>query len=289
MFGFKRGRSDDRTHSRPLSGPTGSGRTGMRIHPTSLAGSVRLARWMAWVVLTACLGACAGTHSDPSLPYGSNIAALPLVEVPARRPGHMLAVMLSGDGNWADIDREVAATLADSGIAVVGLRSRSYLQDGRRSPAGLAEDVTAILRHYLTAWQRDSVVIIGYSRGADFVPFVANRLPADLRSRLALVAMLALAPNANFQFHWVDLLRDSKRDSDVPTLPEIARLGQVHALCIYGREETESACRSVDSTAVRTIERDGGHHFDGDYRALGVAVVNALHAWPPGSTTGTAR
>ena len=231
------------------------------------------------LALGLALGGCAGTHGDAAAAPASGIAALPLVEVPARRPGRLLAVMLSGDGNWADIDRDVAATLADSGVAVVGVRSRSYLRGGRRTPDGLADDVANVLRHYLSAWQRDSVVIVGYSRGADFAPFVANRLPDDLRARLTLVAMLALAPGANFQFHWVDLLGDTKRDSDLPTLPEVARLNGVHVLCIYGRGERDSACRMVDTTAVRSVERDGGHHFDGDYRALGVLVVNALRSW----------
>ncbi len=280
MWGLMRDGAGGVLRARIASGRMGADDTDRSILER-VTGPMRIPRLrrMVWMALTICLGACAGTHSDASLAHGSNLAALPLVEVPARRPGKLLAVMLSGDGNWADIDRELASTLADSGIAVVGLRSRSYLQAGGRTPAGLAEDVTAVLRHYLSAWERDSVVIIGYSRGADFAPFVANRLPDDLHLRLSLVAMLALAPNANFQFHWVDLLRDSKRDSDMPTMPEVARLGGVHALCIYGREETDSACPQVDSTAVRSIERDGGHHFDGDYRAIGVAVVNALRGW----------
>lgn len=228
--------------------------------------------------------ACAGAHTDASArPTDSggtsSVAGLPLVEVPAARPGHALAVVLSGDGDWADIDRAMARTLADSGVAVVGLRSRSYLQGGRRTPLVLADDVARVLRHYMAAWQRDSVVIVGYSRGADFAPFVANRLPADLHDRLSLVAMLALAPAASFQFHWSDLVRDTKRDTDLPTLPEVARLRGVHLLCIYGREEEESACRDVDPTAVRAIERGGGHHFDGDYRALGVLVLDALREW----------
>lgn len=226
--------------------------------------------------------ACAGAHNDaPGTPGGdsSGVAGLPLVEVPSRQPGHVLAVMLSGDGNWADIDRQVAATLADSGVAVVGLKSRSYLQEGERTPTALARDVARMLDHYLSAWQRDSVVIVGYSRGADFAPFVANRLPAELRGRLTLVAMIAPAPGASFQFHWVDLVRDTRRATDIPTLPEVARLQGVHVLCIYGRDEPESACRGADTAMARRVERDGGHHLDGDYRAIGALVVDAIRDW----------
>jgi type IV secretory pathway VirJ component len=225
-------------------------------------------------------GACSGVHRDSPGALGggdsAGVAGLPLVEVAARRPGRVLAVMLSGDGDWADIDREVAATLADSGMAVVGLKTRSYLLDRQRTPEELSRDVARVLDHYLVAWRRDSVVIVGYSRGADFAPFVANRLPAELRGRLTLVAMLAPAPGASFQFHWSDLVRDTKRATDIPTRPEVARLHGVRMLCVYGRDESESACRDVDTSLVRSVERDGGHHFDGDYRALGALVVEAI-------------
>ncbi|MHB1223647.1 MAG: AcvB/VirJ family lysyl-phosphatidylglycerol hydrolase [Gemmatimonadaceae bacterium] len=244
-----------------------------------------MSRSRAAVVGLALLAgaACAGAQNDaagaPGGGDGTGVAELPLVEVTARRPGRVLAVMLSGDGNWAEIDREVAATLADSGVAVVGLKTRSYLLDRQRTPAELARDVARVLDHYLAAWQRDSVVIVGYSRGADLAPFVANRLPAELRGRVTLVAMIALAPGASFEFHWSDLVRDTRRATDIPTLPELEQLHGVHMLCIYGRDEPESACRDVDSTMMRSVERAGGHHLDGDYRALGALVVKALRSW----------
>src|SRR5665213_3679516 len=47
---------------------------------------------------------------------------LPLVEVPATGTGNddVFAVLLSGDGGWAGIDRKVAQSLAERGIPVVG-------------------------------------------------------------------------------------------------------------------------------------------------------------------------
>lgn len=229
--------------------------------------------------------ACNSAHNDAEgsggtpAPDGWSGTELPIVEVQARLPGRSLAILMSGDGNWADVDRQVAETLADSGVAVVGLRSRSYLRGHHRTPDALAADVTRLLRHYMAAWQRDSVVLVGYSRGADFVPFVANRLPAELRARIALMAMLAPAPGASFEFHWLDMVRDNPRSTELPVLPELERADGVPVLCIYGREEHTSACR--DSTALArmdavVVERDGGHHFDGDYTALGRIIVAEL-------------
>jgi type IV secretory pathway VirJ component len=66
-------------------------------------------------------------------------------------------------------------------MPVVGLDSLRYFWKERtpRAPPG---DVDLILRHYLAAWDKQIVVLIGYSQGADILPFVVNRLPAHMRT-----------------------------------------------------------------------------------------------------------
>lgn len=228
------------------------------------------------IVLTgaSCTAPPARVASDSSV--APEIADLPLVEVPADNGRDVLAVLLTGDGGWAELDREVARTLAAHGIAVVGVDMRAFLSH-RRTPDETADAVARVARHYAAAWRRDSVVLVGYSRGADLLPFVVNRLPADVRARVALVAMLGLARGAGFQFHWGDLLRETSRPDDLPVLPELERLrGTVRMLCIYGAAERESLCREVDPTLVERVRRTGGHHFDGDYAALGEAIVGRI-------------
>src|SRR5512133_2147119 len=77
-----------------------------------------------------------------------------------------LVVLLTGDGDWAEIDVGISDTLRAAGMAVVGLKSRSYLQGHERTPDGTARDVERIARYYGTLWQRPRVVLVGYSRGA---------------------------------------------------------------------------------------------------------------------------
>ncbi|HEX6395856.1 MAG TPA: AcvB/VirJ family lysyl-phosphatidylglycerol hydrolase, partial [Steroidobacteraceae bacterium] len=56
-------------------------------------------------------------------PPPSSLADLPLVEVRADHPGSSFAVLLSGDGGWAGLDKNVAAALAAKGVEVVGVDS----------------------------------------------------------------------------------------------------------------------------------------------------------------------
>ena len=225
------------------------------------------------------LGAATGTSGAQKSPAPGGddaIGALPLHLVLTKAsPPMALAVLLSGDGGWASIDKRIADDLSAHGVAVVGLDSRSYLMKAR-TPSEAASDVGRVMRHYVAQLGVQRVALVGYSRGADMAPFIANRLPAELREQLALVALLGPAERANFQFHWADLLSETSKPSDPPILPELERLRGLQVLCVYGKDEKESLCRLADTTAVRVDKRAGHHHFDGDYDAIAAEILRLL-------------
>jgi type IV secretory pathway VirJ component len=214
---------------------------------------------------------------DPAAaPLAADVSDLPLIELPAAEPASdVLAVVLSGDGGWASIDREVGGTLAKHGVAVVGLDSLQYFWT-RRTPEQSAEALTRIVSHYLDAWHKQRVALIGYSRGADVLPFMASRLSPELRARVALIALLGPARSVEFEFHLSDWLGGSSGESALPTGPEVAKLGGTKLLCIYGRDEGESLCRDLDPALATRDERPGDHHFGGDYQTVAQLILDAL-------------
>src|SRR5437868_5638789 len=126
--------------------------------------------------------------------------ALPLVEVPVSAPGGQFAVVVSGDGGWRKIDASLADRLRQRGIPTVGLDSAAYYRT-RRTPEESAAALEAILREYSAKWQRPKAIVIGFSRGADVLPFMINRLPADVRSTISAIAILGPEPLIDFRFH----------------------------------------------------------------------------------------
>lgn len=185
--------------------------------------------------------------------------------------------MLSGDGNWASLIAGIADTLSARGVAVVGLRSAEYL-GRRRTPDEVAHDMTRVLRTYLARWDRSEILIVGYSRGADLAPFVMNRVPDDVHMRVRLVVLLSPSIYANLEFHWRDLVQDSRRPTDIPLLPEVQRMHGMPVLCIHGEEEVDSFCKLVPAT-VTVGSRLGGHRTD-DHAGLARWIFDALAAAP---------
>ena len=212
-------------------------------------------------------GACADSLHD-----------LPLVEVPAADEGDMLAVFISGDGGWAAIDRGVTAELTRAGVYVVGLNSLHYFFK-TKTPDVTGRDLERIVRCYTNRTGRREVVLVGYSRGAEILPFMVARLSEDVRRETRLVALLGPGQGAQFKFHVVDWWADVHRASDLPVLPEAERFVRtLPVLCVYGADETDTVCPALEKDGAQAVALTGGHHFDGGYDQLGQIVVHALTA-----------
>ena len=204
----------------------------------------------------------------------SDVAKLPLVEIAATEgTSDTLAVLMSGDGGWAGLDREVAARLAAKGIPVVGFDSLSYFWS-KRSPDETAHAIEATLNHYLSAWQKQRVILIGYSFGADVMPFVVHRLPEGLQHRVRVMTLIVPSQSAEFEFHVAEWAGLNVGDT-LPTLPEMQKAQGINTLCIYGTEEKESLCPKLVPLGAKVLALPGGHHAGGDYDRVVTEILTA--------------
>ena len=210
-------------------------------------------------------------EATASLP--AEVQDLPLTEVRAVRPGDTMAVIYSGDGGWRDLDKQIAEVLASQGVPVVGVDCLRYFWH-RKEPDTLARDLDRVLRHYTEAWRTPHVLLVGYSFGADVLPFIVNRLAPDTRRRVEQVSLLGLGAQAVFEFHVTEWLADHPSASTRAVLPEVLRLDLRRVQCVYGAEEHDSLCRVPALASAEIIGTAGGHHFDGDYRALAARILD---------------
>ena len=217
--------------------------------------------------------------SAPVRDPGAPDIALDEVDAAEGTSGDTLAVLLTGDGGWAEIDKGIAGALAARGIPVLGWSSLEYYWTPR-TPEGAARDLEAIIRHYLAARKKSRVLLVGFSFGADVLPFLASRLPPEVASRVAGIALIGLSMHAQFEFHVTGWL-GGHGDPHFPTAPEVARLKGLSVLCLQGQDDDDSACRGIPPGFARTLVLPGGHHLGGDYARVGSLIMEALGSKKP--------
>jgi type IV secretory pathway VirJ component len=239
----------------------------------SAAGESADASWAA--AFDAAFARTMGGSPPMAPPLPAPVADLPLILLPATGTGanDWFAVFLSGDGGWAGIDQGVSAELAGHNIPVVGWDSLKYFWTAR-TPQGASRDLDRVLRHYSRELGRARALLIGYSQGADTLPFMVNRLPAATRQMVGMAALLGISDNALFEFHLSNWLGQST--GGLPTAPELAHWSGPPYLCLYGEEDRDAACRALTGRGGSALMMRGGHHFGGEYASVAAEILSRM-------------
>ncbi|HET7231750.1 MAG TPA: AcvB/VirJ family lysyl-phosphatidylglycerol hydrolase [Longimicrobium sp.] len=231
-------------------------------------------------MLLAAAGAAAchtvAVPNSPGMVNARPLRHLPLREMPTRGPGAVFAVVLTGDGLFPGLAEDIGRSLSRAGYpAVVWSSMRYYLHP--RSPQQSADDLDRVIRWYGRQWERPGVVLVGYSMGADVLPFMVNRLPPDTRAAIRGLVLLGAADDAVFVFR-VEEWWGPTSAPVLATLPEIQRLSITPVICAYGVGDDETACpRFADY--LRVVRLGGGHHFTGEMERVTRLILSvAQHA-----------
>ena len=203
--------------------------------------------------------------------------SLPITDIPAGNgSAKYLAVFFSGDGGWRDIDKSVGDIIAKESMHVVGVDSLRYFW-ALRKPEDIAKDITRIVAK-ADPTGKLPVVLLGYSFGANTIPFSWPYLSKQLQDRISLVGLIGTEETTPFQVSvgaWLGLGGDNE------VAPAVAKLPLDRVLCVYGSEEDDTACTAPSLAGVQKIELPGDHHYDEKYDVLAAKLMEAIAARQP--------
>ncbi len=187
------------------------------------------------------------------------IADLPLTELPSSTPGgDSLAIVISGDGGWAGFDKALAEALQAKGIDVVGWDSLRYFWQPR-TPESVAADLNKVIAYYLPHWSNKKLYLLGFSQGANVLPFTLPLLEPTGKNALAKVELISPEHFAQFEFHlgnWVHSTADG-----MELLPALRALKDFNIICIYGSGDKATVCPELTDTSIKVHGFKGGHHL----------------------------
>lgn len=193
------------------------------------------------------------------------ISQLPLYYIKApQNSDKPLCLIISGDGGWTDFDQTIAENLSQNGIPCVGLDTQKYFWE-TKTPESTARDINKVLLYYMPLLQKTSFIMVGYSFGADVIPFIANRLPEELKKRLLVMAMLSPDYKTDFEVTISSMLNLGIEDS-YDVISELHKVNYTKKLCIFGSEEhDENTQKSFKVSGAEITVLNGGHHYNDNY------------------------
>jgi type IV secretory pathway VirJ component len=210
--------------------------------------------------------------------HSASPLALPIVPIDTKPRHDMMAVIFSGDGGWRDIDQQLGAFMKEEGVPVVGVDALRYFWT-EKTPEQTAADLSRIIETYRRRWKVSNVVLVGYSFGANILPATYRALPQEDKQAVLLMSLLALSHHSDFEIDvtgWLGFTSSGKYGDPVDDLQQVEPL---KIQCIHGLKEADSGCPAVAQIAgAQVIGREGGHHFDGNYRALNRLIVERATA-----------
>jgi type IV secretory pathway VirJ component len=224
------------------------------------------------VAVAAAASAPASQTKKADAARDTDVSDLPLIELRASQPTDLLAIVISGDGGWRDLDKTMALAMQKDGVSVIGIDSLRYFWS-EKTPQQTANDIARVVRAYSARWHTNHVALLGYSFGADVMPFAYNRLPDDVRTQVSYVSLMGLSPAADFQIRVTGWMGMPASDKALKTRPELAKLPPAMVQCIYGESEDDTACPSLTKTGIDVVKLPGDHHFGGDYDALAKRIL----------------
>lgn len=205
------------------------------------------------------------------------ITDLPLIIHPVSRNDTLpMLIFLSGDGGWTSFDEGVSESLVKKGIPVIGIDSQKYFWQAR-TPEETATELTKVIHHYMSAWNKKSFALCGYSFGADVIPFMITRLPGDLKYMMKSAVMMSPDPKADFEIHVADMLSFGSSSDKYNVLAELIRSSFDHVVCVFGEEENADSHKLFKAAGASIKLLPGSHHYDNNFNAISNEIINSIH------------
>jgi len=197
---------------------------------------------------------------------------LPILEFPSEGTQDYFVVLFSGDGGWKSIDQSIVNNLNSRKIPVVALNLMKYLWS-EKSPLQIAKDLEWIIDTYSKKWNKSNVIIIGYSLGADVLPFTVNCLNSYYLPKIKDLVLIAPSQKTIFKIKLKNYLVDDESGKEL--IPELKKLKIKNVYCICDDKKSSICKKGIDGLVDYTV-LTGGHHFDGDYTSLNLLINNRI-------------
>ncbi|MEO5585776.1 MAG: AcvB/VirJ family lysyl-phosphatidylglycerol hydrolase, partial [Flavobacteriales bacterium] len=191
---------------------------------------------------------------------------LPLIITPAKGsdPLAPLVFFISGDGGWYSFEGNMSDLMAESGTPTVGLDAKKYFWD-RKTPEQSAAAVEQTCKSYMARFNKQKVLLVGYSMGAEVLPFIFSNLSPEMKSAVKGSVLLSPGEMGDFEVHITNMLSMGNSSNTYDVVKELKLIApSTPVLIITGEKEDSTLPKELEGTGIKFAQVPGDHHYDND-------------------------
>jgi type IV secretory pathway VirJ component len=179
-----------------------------------------------------------------------------------------LVIYLTGDGGWNNFSKKLSQEIEKQGYGVVTLNSRKYFWN-EKSPEVLAHDIELLSEFFMKKWGKTSIIIVGYSFGADVASFLPSRLPVELIKKIKRIALLSPSASTDFVIKLSDMFGENDTDKRKFKIRQEIEKSELPTICVFGEEEDLMLKGNLRNDKKLTVcELPGKHEYRNNYSKL---------------------
>jgi type IV secretory pathway VirJ component len=222
---------------------------------------------MARILLVYCTFIILNIPASKGQPSNS-IVDLPVQLSVSHGTHDELIIYITGDGGWNSFNEQMVRQMEQKGYGVVALNSRKYFWH-EKTPEQFANDLEQLSTYYLKQWNRNGLIIVGYSFGADVASFLPHRVTDKLHTLLKKIILISPSSSTDFAIRLEDLISGSDNLSRKYIVrPELTH-ADLPVICTFGNEEIkELSTNPVQNDRVRIIRLPGDHGYQNNILLL---------------------
>lgn len=205
----------------------------------------------------------------------NEIHKLPLIIIPAPQDENTpMVLMVTGDAGWGRVGRKLSNQFTIEKIPVVALNAWRYFHK-KKTPDNTTETIKSILNEYMEQWHKDSFILVGYSFGADVMPFIVNRISDSLLKHCAGIALFSPGTSTDFKIRISQML-GNRHQWQYNVVKEIQKMKPVQTLFFFGDKEHDFPYEIISRDNWKLIYLKGGHHYEKEKADVAKIILKKL-------------
>lgn len=198
---------------------------------------------------------------------------LPIIECKTDANLGYYVILLTGNGGWRKLVQSITYYLNQKDVSVLAINTKKYLLL-RKNPSQICLDLETLIDRYNTKWEGQKVVMMGYSMGAEVLPFAINCMHHQYKQKINDLILIAPGLSATFKVKLRDYYWEVNEGADIYT--ELQKLNKTKTYVICDDTKFSICHKNLDGVVDHDF-LSGGHHFGGDYDTLSELVGKRLN------------